>query len=254
LNDIRNAHADVTRNWGFDVSVNYRGAGLQPGFSSSAPSSGTSNNWQSGVEAYWRPFGSLGDRMFEVYARGYENFGVKGGDPSGVDTLQAAVGARAKPFAQIDAIVAFERIVPIGSSVKSDWLARLAYSGGFGTERRIDVPSWWTAQIYAESGHYLSNPSTYATTNLELGRTYRMDRYSPKWTIFPYAVIGADYDSTVDHSIPLGAGVGISTRYWMRDSKYDAPRSYIDVSVQYRFKITGDDRARGVFFGTTYSY
>ncbi|QDQ81106.1 NfrA family protein [Paraburkholderia megapolitana] len=253
LNDIRSAHADVTRNWGFNVSMNYRGAGIQPGFSPS-PAQSTSNNWQTGVEAYWRPFGSLGDRMFEVYARGYESFGVKGGSPSGADTLQAAVGARAKPFSQIDAIVAFERIIPIGSSVNPDWLARLAYSGGFGTARRVDVPSWWTAQIYAEAGHYLNGDSTYATTNLEFGRTFRMDRYSPKWTVFPYAVIGADYDSTVDHSIPLGAGIGISTRYWMRDSMYDTPRSYIDLSVQYRLKITGDDRARGVFFGATYSY
>ncbi|RKE36793.1 adsorption protein A [Paraburkholderia sp. BL23I1N1] len=253
LNEMRSAHAEATRDWGFDASINYRGAGMQPGYASS-PTPGTSNNWQAGVEAYWRPFGSLGDRMFELYARGYESFGVKNGGASGVDTLQASVGARAKPFSQIDAIVAFERIIPIGSQVNPDWLARLAYSGGYGIERRVDVPSWWTAQIYAETGAYLNAGSVYATTNLELGRTFRMDRYSPKWTVFPYVVIGADYDSSVDHSIPLGAGVGISTRYWFRDSKYDAPRSYVDLSVQYRLKITGDDRARGVFFGAIYSY
>ncbi|CAE6835143.1 NfrA family protein [Paraburkholderia haematera] len=253
LNEMRSAHAEATRNWGFDASINYRGAGMQPGYASS-PTPGTSNNWQAGVEAYWRPFGSLGDRMFELYARGYESFGVKNGGASGVDTLQASVGARAKPFSQIDAIVAFERIIPIGSQVNPDWLARLAYSGGYGIERRVDVPSWWTAQIYAETGAYLNAGSVYATTNLEVGRTFRMDRYSPKWTVFPYAVIGADYDSSVDHSMPLGAGVGISTRYWFRDSKYDAPRSYVDLSVQYRLKITGDDRARGVFFGAIYSY
>lgn len=253
LNEMRSAHAEATRNWGFDASLNYRGAGMQPGYASS-PTPGTSNNWQAGVEAYWRPFGSLGDRMFELYARGYESFGVKNGAASGIDTLQATVGARAKPFSQIDAIVAFERIIPIGSQVNPDWLARLAYSGGYGIERRVDVPSWWTAQVYAETGAYLNAGSVYATTNLELGRTFRMDRYSPKWTVFPYAVIGADYDSSVDHSIPLGAGVGISTRYWFRDSKYDAPRSYVDLSVQYRLKITGDDRARGVFFGAIYSY
>ncbi|MFM0735145.1 bacteriophage N4 adsorption protein A [Paraburkholderia sediminicola] len=253
LNEMRSAHAEATRNWGFDASLNYRGAGMQPGYASS-PTPGTSNNWQAGVEAYWRPFGSLGDRMFELYARGYESFGVKNGGASGIDSLQATVGARAKPFSQIDAIVAFERIIPIGSQVNPDWLARLAYSGGYGTERRVDVPSWWTAQIYAETGAYLNAGSVYATTNLELGRTFRMDRYSPKWTVFPYAVIGADYDSSVDHSIPLGAGVGISTRYWFRDSKYDAPRSYVDLSVQYRLRITGDDRARGVFFGAIYSY
>ncbi|MFL9987521.1 bacteriophage N4 adsorption protein A [Paraburkholderia sediminicola] len=253
LNEMRSAHAEAARNWGFDASLNYRGAGMQPGYASS-PTPGTSNNWQAGVEAYWRPFGSLGDRMFELYARGYESFGVKNGGASGIDTLQATVGARAKPFSQIDAIVAFERIIPIGSQVNPDWLARLAYSGGYGIERRVDVPSWWTAQVYAETGAYLNAGSVYATTNLELGRTFRMDRYSPKWTVFPYAVIGADYDSSVNHSIPLGAGVGISTRYWFRDSKYDAPRSYVDLSVQYRLKITGDERARGVFFGAIYSY
>ncbi|MFM0084332.1 bacteriophage N4 adsorption protein A [Paraburkholderia sediminicola] len=253
LNEMRSAHAEATRNWGFDASLNYRGAGMQPGYASS-PTPGTSNNWQAGVEAYWRPFGSLGDRMFELYARGYESFGVKNGGASGIDTLQATVGARAKPFSQIDAIVAFERIIPIGSQVNPDWLARLAYSGGYGIERRVDVPSWWTAQVYAETGAYLNTGSVYATTNFELGRTFRMDRYSPKWTVFPYAVIGADYDSSVNHSIPLGAGVGISTRYWFRDSKYDAPRSYVDLSVQYRLKITGDERARGVFFGAIYSY
>lgn len=253
LNEMRSAHAEATRDWGFDASLNYRGAGMQPGYASS-PTPGTSNNWQAGVEAYWRPFGSLGERMFELYARGYESFGVKNGGASGIDTLQATVGARAKPLSQIDAIVAFERIIPIGSQARPDWLARLAYSGGYGIERRVDVPSWWTAQIYAETGAYLNAGSVYATSNLELGRTFRMDRYSPKWTVFPYAVIGADYDSSVDHSIPLGAGVGISTRYWFRDSKYDAPRSYVDLSVQYRLKITGDDRARGVFFGAIYSY
>ncbi|WP_025598372.1 NfrA family protein [Burkholderia sp. WSM2230] len=253
LNDIRSAHADVTRNWGFNASLNYRGAGMQPGYASS-PTPGTSNNWQSGVEAYWRPFGSLGERMFEVYARGYESFGVKNGGATGVDTLQATVGARAKPLTQIDAIVAFERIIPIGSRVDPDWLARLAYSGGFGTERRVDVPAWWTTRIYAETGTYLNAGSVYATTNVQMGRTFRMDSYSPKWTVFPYLVVGADYDSSINHSIPLGAGVGISTRYWFRDSQYDAPRSYVDLSVQYRLKISGDERARGVFFGAVFAY
>ncbi|MBP0594375.1 bacteriophage N4 adsorption protein A [Paraburkholderia sp. LEh10] len=253
LNEMRSAHAQATRDWGFDASLNYRGAGIQPGYATST-TPGTSNNWQAGVEAYWRPFGSLGDRMFELYARGYDSFGVKNGGATGISTTQAALGARAKPLSQVDAIVAFERIVAIGSKTHPDWLARLAYSGGFGTGRRIDVPSWWTLQAYAETGAYLNAGSVYGTTNVEVGRTFRMDSVSPKWTVFPYAVIGADYDSNVDHSIPVGAGVGISTRYWFRDGRYDAPRSFIDLSVQYRLKITGDERARGVFFGAIYSY
>ena len=253
LLDMRSAHANVTRDWGFNVSTNYRSAGLQPGFAST-PSPGIANNWQAGVEAYWRPFGSLDDRMFEVYTRGYENFGVSDGGPSGVSTLENVVGARVKPFASINTIFAFEHIFPIGSHVNNDWLARLAYSGGVGTERRIDKPSWWTVQMYAEGGCYLNAATCYATTNIEGGRSIRIDSISPKLIVFSYAVFGADYDSSIDHRVPAGAGVGVSTRYWMRDSAYDTPRSFVDLSVQYRWHITGDDRSRGLFFGAIYSY
>ncbi|WP_277189032.1 tetratricopeptide repeat protein [Caballeronia sp. BR00000012568055] len=253
LIDARAAHAEATRNWGFSMNVNYRGSGSGPGFAFN-PTPGIASNWQAGTEAYWRPFGSLGDRMFEVYARGYENFGVKGGAPSGASTLQAALGARVKPFASVNAIFAIEKILPIGSDVRSDWLARAAYSTGFGDARRFDVPSWWTGTFYGEVGHYIVNSSTYATANARLGRTYRIDAISPRLTVFPHAVIGADYDSAIDHSTPVGIGAGISARWWFRGSNYDAPRSFVDVSVQYRFRIAGDDRAKGVFFGAVFSY
>ncbi|BAN28067.1 NfrA family protein [Caballeronia insecticola] len=253
LNDARAAHAEATRNWGFSATVNYRGNGAQQGFAF-APTPGLSNNWQAGAEAYWRPFGSLGDRMFEVYARGYENFGVKGGGPSGASTLQAAIGARVKPFASVNAIFAVEKILPIGSDVRTDWLARAAYSNGFGDTRRLDVPSWWTGTVYGEAGHYIENHSTYATANARLGRTYRVDALSPRLTVFPHAVVGMDYDSAVDHSVPVGVGAGVAARYWFRGGPYDAPRSFVDVTVQYRFRVAGDERAKGVFFGAVFSY
>ncbi|RKP44123.1 NfrA family protein [Trinickia fusca] len=253
LDDIRGAHSEATRKWGFEASLDYRGAGMQPGFGST-PSPGIANNWQAGLEAYWRPFGSLGERMFELYARGYESFGVKDSGASGANSIEAALGARAKPFAKLDAIVAFEHIFALGSRAQSDWLARLAYSGGIGTERRTDVPAWWTTEVYAETGHYLQRGSTYATANVKAGRTYRMDRVSPRWTVFPYAVAGADYDSSINGSVPVGAGIGVSTRYAFRDSPYDTLRSYVDLSLQYRLKVAGDDRARGVFFDAVFSY
>ncbi|MDR5761183.1 NfrA family protein [Caballeronia sp. LZ035] len=253
LNDARSAHAEATRDWGFSTAVNYRGNGAQQGVAFS-PVPGVSNNWQAGVEAYWRPFGSLGDRMFEVYARSYENFGVKGGGPSGASTWQAAFGARVKPFASANAIFAIEKILPLGSDVRSDWLARAAYSNGFGDARRLDVPSWWTGTVYGEAGHYIANHSSYATANARLGRSYRVDALSPRLTVFPHAVVGMDYDSAIDHSVPVGVGAGVSARYAFRGGRYDAPRSFVDISVQYRFRVAGDDRAKGVFFGAVFSY
>ena len=56
-----------------------------------------------------------------------------------------------------------DALIAIGSRAPEDWLLRLAYSGGFGTERRLDVPSWWTVQDYGEVGHYVSNGWNYAT-------------------------------------------------------------------------------------------
>lgn len=251
---LRAAHSEATRKWGFDVSLDYRGAGLQSGYASTAKPT-TSNGWQTGAEVYWRPFGSLGDRMLELYARGYDSFGVaSGGGASGASALEAAFGVRGKPFAGLDAIVAFERIVPIGSQAQGDWLARLAYSGGVGTERRVDVPSWWTLSMYTEAGHYLSHASNYATALVEAGRTYRLDRLSPRLTVFPYAVVGADYDSTIDHTVPVGAGFGVTTRYGFRGGKYDALRSSVELSIQYRWKLTGDERARGAFCSAVFSY
>ncbi|MDE1180693.1 bacteriophage N4 adsorption protein A [Paraburkholderia sp.] len=254
LHDERAAHSEATRNWGVSASVSYRnGGGQQAGFVSN-PTPGIANNWQAGTEAYWRPFGSLGERMFEVYARGYDSFGVKGDNPSGIETLEAAIGARVKPFRSVNAVFAFERILPIGSAVQGDWLARAAWSGGFGTERRLDVPSWWTGVAYGEAGHYIQQSTNYATANVRLGRTYRLDSVDPNLTVFPHLVVGADYDSTISHSVPVGIGVGVATRYWFRGGPYDTERSYVDLSVQYRLKVAGDDRARGVFFGAVFSY
>jgi hypothetical protein len=226
---------------------------LQRGYATT-PGASMSDNWQTGAEVYWRPLGSLGDRMLELYARGYESFGVAGGGASGASSLEAAFGVRGKPFASLDAIVAFERIVPIGSQAQGDWLARLAYSGGIGTERRVDVPSWWTVSAYAEGGHYVTRDSNYATALVEAGRTYRIDRISPRLTVFPYAVAGADYDSTINQTVPIGAGVGVSARYGFRDGKYDTLRSSVELSIQYRWKVTGDDRARGVFCSALFAY
>lgn len=253
LEGLRAAHSEATRRWGFDVSLDYRGAGLQSGYPGT-PTATASNNWQTGAEVYWRPLGSLGDRMLELYARGYESFGVSSGGASGASSLEAAFGVRGKPFASVDAIAAFERIVPIGSQTQGDWLARLAYSGGMGTERRVDVPSWWTLSVYAEGGRYLTHESNYATALVEAGRSYRIDRVSPRLTVFPYAVLGADYDTSVDRSVPVGAGVGVTVRYGFRDGKYDTLRSSVQFSVQYRWKLTGDDRARGAFCSAVFSY
>ncbi|WP_227740091.1 bacteriophage N4 adsorption protein A [Achromobacter xylosoxidans] len=108
-----------------------------------------------------------------------------------------------------------------------------------------------------------------------MGRSYRLDAISEKLVFFPYGVIGADWlwtnnkvtgvqlgDSSTHplqgngSSWSLGAGPGFNLRYWFREDHYNAPRSYLDLTTQYRFNIGGGqaDRAKGLFINLTLSY
>lgn len=50
------------------------------------------------------------------------------------------------------------------------------------------------------------------------------------------------------------AGVGGSIRYWFGETKYIAPPSYWELTLQYRFRLAGDKRAEGIFAQTSINY
>ena len=251
--ETRRTMSELDRTWGVNASVGYRPTGDQTTFVAS-PGSTADKSVQAGAEAYWRPFGYLDGHVIELYARAYETLYSKAGNTTGTPSLEGALGVRAKPFASQNLVFAFERIVPLGSAVQPDWLGRIAYSNGFGTDLRVDTPSWWTGQLYAEAGHYITHPDNYATFSGELGRSYRLDAIDPHLVAFPYAVLGGDYNTQINNRASMGAGVGMNLRYWFREDTYHAPRSFVDFSLQYRLKIVGDDRAKGVFFNASFSY
>ena len=118
------------------------------------------------------------------------------------------------------------------------------------------MPDWWTAQVYAEAGRFVKLKQNYATFEGQAGRSFRLDSIHPKLVIFPHVVLGADRNTGFEkgHEKAVGAGVGTSLRYWFNEDKYTAPRSYWDVSLQYRGRISGDERAKGVFLRLTLSY
>ncbi len=110
----------------------------------------------------------------------------------------------------------------------------------------------------------------FAAGELRAGRSFRFGAGQTHWVVTPYVVVGADWldqrsrvrdlrmapfppqsfalnDS--QHSWSLGAGPGAGLRYWFREDHYNTPRSYLDLTVQYRFAIGGGDtqRAKGLF-------
>lgn len=247
--EIRRAVAEVGRETGVIASLTYRGAvsGLGP-----APNA-AADSLQAGIEAYWRPWGYRNGRYTEVFARGFETLYSEGGGATGGDTLQTAVGIRHKPLSDINLVASFSRVFsPSGG--RDDWLAQLGYSGGNGTDLRVDAPAWWTTRLAAELGRYLSAGQSFALFNAELGRSFRLGNPDGKWVVFPHLSFAADYDSTASIRHSLGIGPGVNLRYWFREDAYRAPQSTLDFLLQYRERLDGAARAEGVFLTITLSY
>jgi adsorption protein A len=256
--ETRRAVSTIDREFGFIASLTRSGGGPSAGSTAAAGAqpgaSGNNGSLQAGAEAYWRPFGYRNGSTVELFGRVFQTLQDRSGGATGTQTAQATVGARWKPWSSQNVVVSFGRLIPIGAQASNDWLAQLAYSDGIGTDLRVDRPSWLTTQWYAEAGRYLQHPQTYGLASLQAGRSFRLDGMNTRLVVFPHLTLNTDYNSLNQQRSATGIGPGVNLRYWFREDAYHAPRSYVEVSLQYRLKISGDERARGFFMSTTLSY
>ena len=246
--------ADRTRTWGVNALAGYRG--ITPGTVGTQPAL-YGDVAQVVAEAYWRPQGFRDGSFWEVYAGVAQNVYSREGGATGGETTQGALGIRAKPLRDHNLVLSLEKRFKIGSLAYDDWLIRLGYSGGRGTDLRVDVPHWTTINIYAEAGRLLQARQDYATFEAQAGRSFRMGDADARLVLMPHVVVGVDYNSvrTVQgYNGAAGAGVGVGARYWFRENAHNAPRSYLDFSVQYRARLAGDDRGKGVFVRLSWVY
>lgn len=121
-----------------------------------------------------------------------------------------------------------------------------------------------------EANGRLHREQWFAAGELRAGRSFRFGAGQTHWVVTPYVVVGADWLdqrsrvrdiryspfpaqsfalNDTQRSWSLGAGPGVGVRYWFREDHYNAPRSYLDLTVQYRIAIGGGDtqRAKGLF-------
>jgi adsorption protein A len=250
--DTRRTIAEVSRKWGVLASLTVRnGGGVEPGFGAVGGTPGTRST-QAGVEAYYRPWGFRNGEFVEVFARGFATLDSQSGGMTGGDSFQGGLGVRWKPFSSQNLVVSLSRT--FGPNVLDDWLAQIGYSWDKGTDLRVDTDAWWTTRAYAEIGRYLNNDINYGVASLMVGRSFLVGG-GGRTVVFPHAFIGAEYTSNDPVTkTSAGAGPGVSLRHWFREDVYNAPRSYWDVTVQYRARLTGDDRMKGLFFNTLLSY
>ncbi|HON29704.1 MAG TPA: tetratricopeptide repeat protein [Ottowia sp.] len=254
LFETRREVADRTRTWGATLSLGYRG--VSPGGQLAGAPATIGDSLQAGMEVYWRPAGYRDGSYVELYGGGFQTPWAKGGAPSGGQTAQGMLGARVKPFRSTNLVLAVERRVKIGSLSSNDWLLRAGYSYTHGTDLRIDTDSWFTTQVYAEAGRFLRAHRGYATFEADVGRSIRLKDIDARLVLFPHLVLAADHDSKLasGQRTASGAGVGLAARYWFNENRHQAPRSYVDVSLQYRARLGGGTRGKGVFLRITFNY
>ncbi len=254
LYDTRRTIAEVSRKWGVLASVTLRnGSGVAPNFGvvggGGSPGERTT---QAGVEAYYRPWGFRNGQFVELFVRGFTTLDSQGGGNTGADSFAGGVGVRWKPLTAQNFVLSLSRT--FGPNVTGDWLAQLGWSWDYGNDLRVDVDSWWTARYYAEIGRYLSQGIDYGIASAMMGRSYVVSA-DHRTIAFPHVFAGIEYTSNEPVAkTAAGIGPGITLRRWFREDVYDAPRSYFDLTVQYRARITGDDRMQGLFVNGLLSY
>ena len=113
----------------------------------------------------------------------------------------------------------------------------------------------------------------FADAEVRLGRSFRMDAIDDHLLLFPHAVLAVDYQHQnyrarvpeFDTALRVqgngttwasGVGAGMSVRYSFREDHYNAPRSYVDWTLQYRTSLGGGqaDRAKGWFMNMSLWY
>ena len=253
LSQVRRQISELSRNWGGNMTASFRGA--QPGVAGAGIASGADESLQIGTELYWRPHGYQNGGWMEWFARTYHTPYNSAGGLTGSASLQGSAGVRWKPWEDANFIFVLSHQFPIGSRMPRDWLAQVAYSDGEGGEWRPVTPSWPTWQVYAEAGQYLLHPQTYAAGYWRWGRSFRVDSLGPNVVAFPHLVMAADLNNQYDDPTAAGIGLGVNFRTWFREDHYHAPRSFVDVTLQQRVRLMGDEkRAHGTFLTVQLAY
>ncbi|MEM5433761.1 NfrA family protein [Paraburkholderia diazotrophica] len=236
---------ELQREWGFQLSLPYQTAAFGP--------EGTVDVLQPGFEAYWQPpkIGYRDGRILQFFVRGYGTAYDGAGNVTGAPTIQGSVGVRYKPLPSQNLVVTGERLFKIGSLSTNDLLFRLGYSSEDGTDLRVTEPSWRSWQAYIEGAYFVNAGRYIIYTELRYGHTWRVTPISEKLTVYPHVALAGDHDNKATDQTALGIGPGVQFRFWFRESKYRAPASWADITVQYRFPLTSAARARGLVVRAT---
>jgi hypothetical protein len=250
LYGIRREVEALSRRWGAYASMFYDNS---RGEAAAAPGAGR-GNLQVGGEVFWRPLGYHGGRPVEVFFRTFETLDSRSGDPTGAQTAQGWVGVRAKVLAEQNLVVEGSRMLKLGSRATNDWMVRASYSATSGLDLKADRAAWPFGHIFVDGARLVDSGETFATVDARAGWAFEFGGVRRGAIVAPFAGATLSYDSGLQQETAVGAGPGVWVRQWFRGSDDEAPRSYVDLLLQYRLRLSGGKRAEGLFTSISLSY
>ena len=230
--NMRREHAELTRKFGANTGVFY------------VLNDDSKHILQAIQELYWQPYYNNGRRI-QVYGQLGTTLSATDIIPNGFlsryDTTYANLGVRVEPLSEYNLVLAVERVFKIGDNTENDTRARAAYSWNRGLELQPYINNWQYATLYTEYLYFIEGERSLFLGEARYGRNFKFNSISERFVMSPHAFFGWDYSSRVygdNDKWTAHLGYGINFRYWYRESKYDAPQSYLDVVFQYRFGLT----------------
>ncbi len=240
----------MNREWGAVATLAYQNNALT--------STSQLNTLQGNVETFWQPSDFAGNRdghIFQLFAGGVETlYAVQGGAATGSATAQATIGMRYKPFSSFGMVLVAQRMIALGNSSTTDTLLQAAYSDGMGTDLNTLHDDWRTWQYYADAAYFVNAHHSVDVFEGNYGQAYHWGASSDHATWTPHAVFAAQYDSIQTKPTSVAVGPGIKWRYWTREDAHNAPASWFEINLQYRYELTSTDRLRGFLMRAIFWY
>lgn len=246
---MRRSVDDVSRRWGATLSL---GHSATPGTAAStlAPAGGDLRVVQAGAEVFYIPerFGYRDGRVLQLYANTFQGLSAnEEGYATGTDSRVAGIGLRYKPLREHNLVLGIERRLAIGDRAgDDDWLLRVGWSASRDTDWQPTRASWLTWQVYTETAYFIEAERLIQPFDARIGLSWKL----PPWhgaVLTPFVGLAGEYDSEQSPRTAAGVGPGVMLRTWFRETPQRAFSSYVDFSIQYRFRVTDAQRGGGLF-------
>lgn len=238
----------MSRTFGAVVNASYQSNGFGP--------QNNINVMQGGLEAYWQPekIGYQNGKIFQMFARGYETLYDRNGGATGSQTQQGSVGARYKPVGDMNVVLTAERLFRIGDLATTDWLLRVGYSTGDGTDIKPYDSDWSTWQFYTEGAYFKTADRYIQSMETRYGHSWRLDGIDSRLVMTPHLALLGNFDNRATPQTAVGIGPGVSFRYWFREDAYHAPSSWAELNLQYMKELTNTRREQGLMLNAILWY